>query len=224
MARPVLTLLAAAAALFPAGAAFAREDQQIWLTASSSVDLDKRWRVTHETVARFGNDRGGLYELETNLLLGFRPNRHIGFWAGYTHDPLYAGGRFTEMEHRAREQVTLDDVLKIGPGNLSFRFRLEQRWREGRDGTAVRFRPFVRYQLPLGKAAILLSHESFVNLNTTSFQTRGGEERMRNQIALRLPVAKRVNAEIGYLNQDGFVPNGADNMDHVATASLSFAF
>ena len=29
-------------------------------------------------------------------------------WAGYTHNPQYAAGDFTMMEHRAREQVTFD--------------------------------------------------------------------------------------------------------------------
>jgi hypothetical protein len=75
-----------------------------------------------------------------------------------------------------------------------------------------------------GKTALLLSHESFIDFNTTNFQRVQGEERMRNLIAITTPVAKNVNAEIGYLHQHGFRPDADDSNDNVASLSLSFAF
>ena len=100
------------------------------------------------------------------------------------------------------------------------------RWREGFDGTAWRLRPFVRFSLPFRdghRTALVLSHESFIDLNTTNFQRVEGEERMRNQIAISTPLVKAITAEIGYLNQHSFVPRGRDNDDHAATLTLSFS-
>lgn len=225
MRFPVILISLLTAAL--PTAAFASDDAQLWTTASASVKLGGNFRLSEEVTARFSDNRNGLYEIEINTLLGYKLNDNVTVWAGYTHDPNYAAGDFTVMEHRAREQVTIDRIAKIGRGTLSGRLRMEQRWREGADGTAWRLRPFVKYSLPLkegGKTALVLSHESFVTLNKTSFQRVGGLDRMRNLIAINTPIAKNISAEIGYMNQHGFVPNGPDTDDHIASVTLGFSF
>lgn len=223
--RPLLCGLLVAAAAAPA-AASAKDDSQLWLGGTATVDVGGAFRLSQEVVARFSDVRGGLYEVESNTMLGYRLDPRVTVWAGYTHDPLYAAGRFTLTEQRAREQLTVDR-LPLGPGMLGLRLRLEQRWRDGAAGTGWRLRPFVRYSLPLrrgGKTAIVFSHESFVDLNRTAFQKVGGEERMRNAVLLATPLTKRITADIGYLNQHGFVPGGPDTSDHVATLALSASF
>ncbi|MDH2130831.1 DUF2490 domain-containing protein [Sphingobium yanoikuyae] len=207
--------------------AHASEDEQLWTTTSATVKLSDHWRLQQEIVARFSNDRDGLYEIESNTLVGYKLNKQVTVWAGYTHDPQYDGGDFTVMEHRVREQVTVDNILKLGPVSVSARMRMEQRWREGIDGTAWRLRPYVKLTMPFkegGKTALILSHESFIDLNKTNFQRIQGEERMRNMIAITTPLAKNVNAEIGYLHQHGFRPDADDSNDNVASLSLSFSF
>jgi hypothetical protein len=207
--------------------AWARDDAQLWVGSNATIKLGGGFRLQQEVTARFSDNRDGLYEIESNTLLGYSITRKVTLWAGYTHDPNYAGGDFTVMEHRAREQVTFDNVVKIGGGTLSGRLRLEQRWREGVDGTAWRFRPYLKYSLPFRaghKTALVLSHESFIDLNSTSFQRVEGEERMRNAIAVNTPIASHVSLEVGYLNQHSFVPNGPDTDDHAATATLGFSF
>ena len=207
--------------------AHASEDEQLWTTTSATVKLSDHWRLQQEIVARFSNDRDGLYEVESNTLVGYKLNKQVTVWAGYTHDPQYDGGDFTVMEHRVREQVTVDNILKLGPVSVSARMRMEQRWREGIDGTAWRLRPYVKLTMPFkegGKTALILSHESFIDLNKTNFQRVQGEERMRNLIAITTPLAKNVNAEIGYLHQHGFRPDADDSNDNVASLSLSFSF
>jgi hypothetical protein len=218
-----IILCAAVAAVMPA-AAHAKSDEQLWASASANVKLGDKWRLSQELTARFGDDRNGLYEVESVTLLGFRPVKDVTVAAGYVHNPQYAGGDFTVMEHRAREQVTFDNVAKIGGGKLSARLRMEQRWREHVDGTAWRLRPYVKYSLPLtpgSKTSLALSSETFVNLNSTSFQRQNGLDRMRNLIAINTPLTKAVSVEIGYLNQHGFVRGGEDSSDHVASVSLS---
>src|SRR3546814_20429229 len=99
------------------------------------------------------------------------------------------------MEHRGRQQVTFDNIVKVGPGQLSARLRLEERWREGIDGTAWRLRPYVKSVLPFregGKTALLLSHESFIDLNTPNFQRVQGEGRKLGRASCRERVCQYV--------------------------------
>ena len=221
--RAAATLLLAAAASTPS-VVEARSDDQLWTTASATVKLSDHWRLSQELTTRFSDNRHGLYEVESNTLLGYRLNKVVTLWAGYTHDPQYAGGNFTVMEHRAREQVTFDNVAKLGPGKLSLRMRAEQRWRDGVDGTGWRLRPYAKWSLPLkGKLALNLSNETFVNLNRTPFQARTGVDRMRNLISLSGPLANGLNGEAGYMNQHGFVRHGPDTSDHIAYFAVSLS-
>jgi hypothetical protein len=209
-----------------ASPAQATDDEQIWTTASATVKLADKWRLSQELTARFSDTRNGLYEIESNTLLGYKVADNVTLWAGYTHDPQYAGGDFTVLERRAREQITIDNFAKIGRGKLSGRLRMEQRWRENIDGTGWRARPYVKFSLPLregSKTALVLSNETFINLNTTSFQKTEGLDRMRNLIAISTPLTKTMTLEAGYLNQHGFVRNGEDTSDHVASVSLSLS-
>lgn len=219
-------MIIGAAALSAAASsqALAAHDEQLWTTQVVNLKLGDKWRVQEELVERFSDNRHGLYEVESNSLLGYRLSRAVGLWAGYTHDPQYSGGHFTAMEQRLREQVTFDNVAKLGPGKLSFRMRMEQRWRDNAAGTGWRARPYVKYSLPLAKGsktALVLSSEPFINLNTTPFQKQDGLDRVRNLIAISTPLSKRITVEIGYLDQHGFVRGGPDTSDHVASLSAS---
>src|SRR5215212_5629535 len=100
--------ITAGAGLVASTAAHASQDSQIWSTASATVKLAPKWRVSEELIGRFSDNRHGLYEIESNTLLGYRLSKVTTLWAGYTHNPQYAGGTFTVMERRAREQVTFD--------------------------------------------------------------------------------------------------------------------
>ncbi len=97
----------------------AQEDEQLWLQTAANVKLGAEWTLSDETNIRFSNARNGLYEIENNLLLNYKPSKQVTIAAGYTHDPQYAGGSFTVMERRAREQITFDNIAKIAGGVLS---------------------------------------------------------------------------------------------------------
>ena len=207
--------------------ALAQDDFQQWLAASAKVDLSDKLILHDEIVARFSDDRGGLYEIENALLLGYKLSDKVTAWAGYVHDPNYNAGDFTVMERRAREQVTVDNFAKLGTASLSARLRLEQRWRDGIDGTGWRVRPYAKLAVPLGgkSAPVLnLTAEPFINLNNTSFQTVDGLERLRSAVSLSFPVSKQVKIEAGYLNQHRFIRGGPDTDDHALTAALQLSF
>lgn len=200
------------------------DDTQAWGTVTLQAGLGGPIRASSETVLRTSDARG-FYEIEQNVMLGYKVNKHVTAWLGYTHDPNYSHGKFTVMEHRFRQQMSFDNIAKIGPVNVSGRLRLEERWREGLSGTAWRLRPQVKLSWPFaGKTALNVSHESFINLNKTAFQKLSGEERMRNAISITTPIAKKMTVEFGYLEQHGFVPNAPDTNDHVATIGLTASF
>ena len=226
MNRNILRGALTVALLFTSTAALAtRDDSQVWTQASASVKLSDKWRLSGEVVGRFSDNRNGLYEVEATALVGYRLNKNVTVWGGYVHDPQYVGGDFTVMEHRAREQVTFDNVAKLGSGKLGARVRMEQRWRDGIDGTGWRLRPYAKLSFPIeGKTALNLSNETFLNLNKTSFQRQSGLDRMRNLISISTPLGKNVTGEAGYLNQYGFVRGAEDTMDHVAYFALSASF
>ena len=214
--------LAFLAALCTPATAWATSDDQIWTTASATVKLNDHLRVQEEVVARFSDNRNGLYEIESNTLLGYKLNKMVTVWAGYTHDPQYSGGDFTRMEHRAREQITFDGFAKLGSGKFNGRIRLEQRWREGLDGNGWLLRPYLKYSLPIkGKVAFNLSTEPFFNLNTTTFQAKSGLDRVRNLVTVSAPLSKTLIGEVGYMNQHGFVNTGPDTSDNIAYFALS---
>ena len=222
MHRSYQLLLAPAAIWAASPAAAATTDDQVWTTSVTTVKLAPKWRLQEEIVARFSDNRHGLYEIEANTLVGYVLAKGITLWGGYTHDPQYSAGHFTIMEHRAREQLTFDNLTRLGPGQLSIRIRTEQRWRDGIIGTGWRLRPYLIYSLPLvGKAKLNLSSEPFINFSTTAFQKKPGLDRFRNLVTVSLPLSKRLTGDAGYMNQYGFVrgaPNTSDNIAYFAVS------
>jgi hypothetical protein len=134
--RPLPIFCVALCALVSTSAR-ASSDSQLWTTQVVNVKLGDNWRLQEELVERFSDNRNGLYEIESNTLLGYKVSKSTTLWAGYTHNPQYSAGHFTIMEHRVREQITFDNVAKLGLGRLSFRLRGEERWRTNISGTAL---------------------------------------------------------------------------------------
>jgi hypothetical protein len=146
---------------------------------------------------------------------------------GYVRVPGYSNGDLTKMEDRPRQQVSFP-LGKIGGGKLSGRVRLEERLRRDGNDVGLRLRPQIKYSLPFhpgSKTALVLSHESFVEVNDTDWGQNSGYARMRNAIGVKTPLNETISIEAGYLNQYDFGRNGAhDKMAHVATVALSLDF
>lgn len=221
-----LKTTAAAAALIAAlGASPAlADDTQAWGTLTLQGALSGPIRGSSETVLRT-SDAKGFYEIEQNLMIGYKANKHVTWWLGYTLDPQYNHGSLSVTEHRFRQQVSVDNIAKVGPFNLNARMRLEERWRDGQAGTGWRLRPYVKLSMPIhGKTNLNLTHESFINLNTTGFQKVAGYDRWRTGISVSTPIARNITIDLGYLNQHTFVRNGPDTDDHVANIGLTANF
>ncbi|MCM8729626.1 DUF2490 domain-containing protein [Hephaestia sp. GCM10023244] len=202
-------------------------DSQVWTTVEASTRLDDGLKLTLEAVGRFGDDAGGLYEAEFGGWLGFDVGGGVTISTGYVRVPGYAHGALSKMEDRPRQQISFP-LGRIGGGTLSGRVRLEERLRRDGDDIGLRLRPQIKYALPLSagsKTALVLSHESFIQVNDTDWGQTSGYARMRNAIGIKTPINKQIAVEAGYLNQYDFGMHGArDKMAHVATVSLSLGF
>lgn len=223
----LLLTLAGAAAIFSVSPAMAKDDTQYWGAVNVSKDLGDGFQISNETVFR-GGDAKGFYELENNLMVGYTLDKakHFVVSVGYTHDPQYSHGDFTVLERRARQQVNFEK-FKLGNVTLSGRVRMEERWRDGVDGTGYRVRPYVKLALPIAKdskTSVVLTNEAFINFNKTSFQKQTGWDRTRSFIGINTPLVPKVSIEAGYLLQHGYVRGGEDTNDHVLSVSLSAKF
>lgn len=199
------------------------DDGEAWLTLAASGAISGRVLGQAEAIARFSNDEKGIYEAEFGGFLGLALTERVSLWAGYVRVPRYTRGGEAAVENRTRQQITADLGGLLG-GDLSGRVRLEQRFRDS-GGTGWRLRPQLKFSRPLSKngVSLVLSHESFLPLNNTGWGQRRGYERMRNFVGLRLPVADKLAAEVGYLNQYRFAP-ARDTADHVVSTTFSYAF
>lgn len=221
--RKTILIFGASGALAAATPAQA-DDFQHWETVNVTVNLPDSFKLSSETVTRTSDARG-FYEIEQNLMVGKKVSKVVTLWLGYTFDPQYSHGNFVRREHRFRQQVSFDGFAKLGKVRFSGRLRLEERWREGIAGTAWRLRPQIKAAMPfIGKTTLSLASEEFIDLNNTAFQQVDDLERMRNSVTVTVPLSKKINFDFGYLNQHGFVRNGADTHDHVLTAGLSATF
>lgn len=203
------------------------QDGQVWLTTSASVGIGEPLALDFESILRFGDAAGGLYEGEYVAAIEYDLTDRITLTGGYARVVGYSRDGVTRTEDRPRQQIAYG-FGRVGPGRLSARLRFEQRFRSDGDDTGHRVRPQVKYALPLdasGDVELGISHESYFNFNDTDWGQATGHERMRNLIAVSFPLVGPVEAELGYLNQYGFAQGaGRDSMDHVASFSIGASF
>lgn len=220
----VSLIAALAAGTVMAMPAQASEDTAYWQNLNLSVKLSQKIRLSSETSFRTSDARG-FYQLQQTVMLGYKVSKNVTISAGYVHSNAYNHGTFTSTERRFRQQVDVSNLAKVGPFKVSGRVRVEQRWRDDLGGTAWRLRPSIKASAPLfGKVSVNLSHETYIDLNTTAFQSVNGFERMRNSVTLSVPVGKSFSLEAGYMNQHARNPNGPDRVDHVIMTTLGASF
>lgn len=219
----------AALLLCAAAPAFAQTDtdSQIWLTASASTKISDTIDLSLETVLRFGSDADGLYEGEYGGDLGFAIGDGMKLSAGYVRVPQYSRAGVTAIEDRARQAISFG-VGEFAGGTLSARIRIEERWRNTGSDTGFRLRPkltWVRPFTPEGKTALVISHESLIELNDADWGQSAGYDRMRNFIGIATPLVEGVKIEGGYLNQWGLKRDGDPaSVDHALSMSLAYSF
>jgi hypothetical protein len=225
MTRPFLIAALAMATLAP-GAAWASSDGQLWTATGASGKIAPRVDVSIDEAVRFSDAAGGLNQIRLSAMIGYHIAPHIILWVGYVHAPDYAQGHAIRVERRAREQISAQ-LGNFWGGTLSGVVKVEQRWRDTGSDTGWRVRGLLKWTRPFrtdGKTALVVSHESFLNLDSTDWGQIRGYDQMRNFIGINTPLVPRVKIEMGYLNRRLIVRGGADESDHVASVALGYSF
>ncbi len=116
--------------------------------------------------------------------------------------------------------------VDLGELRLTNRFRLEERFLEGRSGTALRLRYLLRGQLHLESEGLSLVawNELFMNLNSINMGAHSGFDRNRTFLGVNQAVTQAFMVEFGYMLEYANNPGGTDHMNHIIALSSSYTF
>ena len=207
-----------------------RQDFRLWTPTFLTVKLPSSFLAYMEVNPRFADldDGGHIDQLLLRPAIGYQLTENVSIWQGYAwvgnfnqpHTPPQSP--FFE-ENRIYQQ--LNYTSKFESIKLLSRFRLEERWIEHADGTALRFRFMLRgaYPLPIAPEwAAVAYDEVFVGLNTVgTAQGKGPEagfDQNRFFVGINRTFGKHFNMDAGYQNQlinSRSLPNLANQMNHV---------
>lgn len=206
------------------------QDFRMWTPVYLTVKLPASFLAYMEVNPRFADldDAGHIDQLIVRPAIGYQLTKNLSIWQGYAwvgnfnqrHTPPQSP--FFE-ENRIYQQVNY--VRKFDSFKILSRTRLEERWIEHADGTAVRFRQMLRADFPIPQApewAIAAYDEIFVNLNQVGVpQGKGptsGFDQNRFFIGLNRTFSPHFNMDLGYQNQllnSRTIPNLTNQMNHM---------
>jgi hypothetical protein len=236
--RSVFGIVALAWSLFVGGETFAQststfsQDFRLWSPVFLTVKLPSSFLAYMEVQPRFADldDAGHIDQLLLRPAVGYQLTDNLSIWQGYAWVGSYNQRHIPPQspffeESRIYQQVNY--THKFQSLKILSRTRLEERWIEHVDGTAVRFRTMLRGTYPLPVApewALVVSDEIFIHLNTVG--TRGpaaGFDQNRFFVGINRTFSKYLNMDIGYQNQllnSRSIPDLANQMNHIILLQL----
>lgn len=215
----MLTLVAAVPA-----AAQTDEDAQLWTAVTVTGKLSDTLVYSADGQFRLldGLSRYGHTVLRGSIGVKVRPDLTVSL--GYAHSTANRTGKVWVSEERVFEQFTWKIIARPG-FNLTTRGRLEQRWSGTGGDAGWRYRQFLRLAVPLGAhaPALVVSEESFINLNATDWGVRSGLDQQRGMIGLAIPLNEAASIEAGYQVQ--YVnAHPRDRLNHILPITLALSF
>ncbi len=224
--------------LIAGGGAFAQspstfsQDFRLWSPVFLTVKLPSSLLAYMEVQPRFADldDGGHIDQLLLRPALGYQLTENVSIWQGYAWVGNYNQRHTPPQSPFFEESRIYQQVLytrKFDSFKITSRTRLEERWIEHVDGTAVRFRTALRgmYTLPMAPEwALVASDEIFIHLNTVD--SRGpaaGFDQNRVFVGINRTFSKYFNIDVGYQNQllnSRSIPNLANQMNHVILLQL----
>lgn len=205
-------LLLAATSLAPAAAA--TSETQAWISESLVIKASDADTVSLDTSQRFRRDSSNGEQQTVRVLLDHRiaSGVQIGGGIAYFHSE-------PEQELRLFQQATFSKGVWVA------RTRIEQRFFDTADQASWRLRQRVQASLPLDAAkkwTLIAATELMFHLNRVRPSDKTGLAVMRNQIGLRHPISKAVDAQLLYMRQQTFRENRPDAVAHIPWLTLSW--
>lgn len=192
------------------------DDTELWtsLTVNGPASDGSKALVWFDGHVRLRDDGSRMGTTILRPGVGWRVSERLDVWAGYARITSHASDPDVH-EHRAWQQATVSAGSLLG-GSVSLRTRLEQRFREGADGTGLRLRQFVRWARPIESTRLswVLSDEVFLNLNRTRWGQVEGYGQNRAFAGLAFQGTRDFRLEAGYLNNHIDGGRGSDRTNH----------
>lgn len=205
-----------------------QSDFRLWTPVYLTVSLPSKFLAYMEVNPRIGDDVTNIDQLLLRPALGYQLTENLSIWQGYAwvgnfnqrHTPPQSP--FFD-ENRIFQQVNY--TQKFSGFKFLSRTRLEERWIEHADGTALRFRQMLKvtYPLPIDPDWALVGYdEIFINLNTVGATTGKGPgagiDQNRFFVGINRTFTPYLNVDIGYQNQmlnSRSLPGNANLINHI---------
>ena len=191
-------------------------DFRLWTPVFLTVALPQNYIAYAEVNPRFGDDVSDLNQLILRTALGYKLNDKWSVWQGYAWSTVYYNAanlpEFTG-EHRIYQQLTYKDkyeFLEAFPFiKIQSRSRLEERWLDHIEGTALRARTMLRVDIPLPQIpdwSFVTFDEIFFNLNGLMgnkgvLAPEAGFDQNRWFIGFNRQFTPQFNMDLGYQMQ-----------------------
>jgi len=173
------------------------QDFRLWTPVYLTFPLSSSFIGYMEVNPRFGDDVSELDQLLLRPAVGYKLNDHFSLWQGYAWVGNYQPD-FRE-EHRVFQQLLYR--RKFPFVKVFSRTRLEERFIENTDGTAVRARTMLRGDFPLPDApewAIVVYDEIFLNVNAVGNGPDSGFDQNRLFLGMNRQFTEHFNMDLGY--------------------------
>ncbi len=186
-------------------------------------DNPSRWRYALQGQFRDFSLGDGVRQGVIRGGLGYQLSSKVTLWGGYAYYHTDVKNVGTAYENRIWQQVNW--TMGRGDwGTFKSRTRLEQRYRENREGMGLWLRQQFRADIPVparDDLSFILGLEVFFHLRDTDWADKGFIQN-RVFIGLGYKASPRVRVEVGYLNQFFRVREAPDLMNHLAIVSFRF--
>jgi hypothetical protein len=209
--------------VFASFGSFAQTQQQTsgWFLYLTNIKLNQKWGLVADVQLRSANDFGYLRNFLVRPGVTYFINKNNNVTLGYllatTKTEVAGAADINIAEHRIWEQYIY--THKLSSIFATHRLRMEQRFIEQNNGTdifAQRFRYFFRLIQPLqAKAAtfergafVALQNEVFLNVQHKDLLNKSLFDQNRAYLAAGYRFSKKLDLELGYLNQ---ATNGLNN-------------
>ncbi len=211
------------------------QDFRLWSPVYLTVKLPSSFLAYMEVNPRFADldEAGHIDQLLLRPAFGYQLTDKLSIWQGYAWVGQFNQKHTPPQSPFFEENLIYQQVNykhKFSNMKLLSRTRLEERWIEHADGTAVRFRQMLRLDYPLSIApdwALVSYDEIFINLNTVGAVTGKGPASGFDQNRFFLGVNKTfnqyINVDLGYQNQllnSRQISGLANQMNHIILIQL----
>lgn len=207
---PLCLLLALAS---PASAA--TEESQAWLSELATIRISPADIVTIDSSQRMRSDaQSGGEQFVARVGLDHAVAPH-----------LQLGGGIAYLESEVDQELRLFQQAIVSKGIWLSRTRMEQRFFSTANDPSWRLRQRVQASVPIDRAkrwTVIAATEVFFHLNRARPSDKTGLAMMRNQIGLRHPIAKALDAQLLYMRQQNFRDGRPDVVSHIPWLTLSW--